>query len=82
MSTKDENASNPKSCWSKAEGDEPVFVLRANDPIAPMAVRIWASLNRQLRGDGVKSCSAWQVACDMEAWYEHMYGAPKYDPNK
>jgi hypothetical protein len=32
----------PSSCLNKAHEDEPVFVLRANDPIAPEAVETWA----------------------------------------
>lgn len=43
MSTKAENILNPNSCWNRAEPDEPVFVLRANDPTAPAAVMLWAA---------------------------------------
>lgn len=32
----------PSSCLNKAAEDEPVFVLRAKDPIAPEAVETWA----------------------------------------
>lgn len=31
-------------CYAEAAEDEPLFVLRANDPIAPFLVRIWASI--------------------------------------
>lgn len=30
------------SCLNKAHDDEPLFVLRSNDPGAPQAVRAWA----------------------------------------
>ncbi len=30
------------SCLNKAHDDEPIFVLRANDELAPAAVRRWA----------------------------------------
>ncbi len=42
MSTKTENILDPASCWNKAENDEPVFVLRANDPVAPANIILWA----------------------------------------
>lgn len=44
MSTKLENIENPESCLNRAERDEPIFVLRAHDPDAPLVVRQWASL--------------------------------------
>jgi hypothetical protein len=42
--TKDENLNDPNSCLNRAQGDEPIFVLRANDEIAPIVIRHWASL--------------------------------------
>ena len=33
----------PTSCLNKASDEEPLFVLRANDPSAPGTVRSWAS---------------------------------------
>lgn len=42
MSTKLENILDPNSCWNKAEDDEPVFILRANDPVAPANIILWA----------------------------------------
>jgi len=30
-------------CLSKVADDEPVFVLRARDKLAPMAVQVWAA---------------------------------------
>ena len=42
MLKKDELA-NRNSCINRAAPDEPVFVLRANDRIAPSIVRDWAS---------------------------------------
>ena len=34
----------PSSCLNKASFDEPIFVLRAKDPHAPQAVRLWATM--------------------------------------
>lgn len=33
-----------KSCLSKAADDEPVFILRAHDVTAPLAVEAWADI--------------------------------------
>lgn len=32
----------PASCLNKAASDEPVFVLRAKDPLSPVVVEDWA----------------------------------------
>jgi hypothetical protein len=40
---KKDELSNPNSCLNRAASDEPIFVLRANDPVAPSIVRDWAS---------------------------------------
>ena len=66
--TKTENIDNPNSCWNKAAGDEPVFVLRANDPIAPAVVRLWATLSFTACHHPDKVASAGVAACAMEAW--------------
>lgn len=42
MSTKTENILDPNSCWNRAEPGEPVFILRANDPVAPANIILWA----------------------------------------
>jgi hypothetical protein len=39
---KEEEIMNPNSCLSKAVTGEPLFVLRANDELAPNIVRAWA----------------------------------------
>lgn len=49
MSTKRENILNPASCWNRAAPDEPVFVLRANDPLAPQIVREWAKRYAEMK---------------------------------
>jgi hypothetical protein len=75
--TKRENLADPNSCLNKAEDDEPLFILRASDPLAPALVRLWAS--RHDRGvqegtllntleDAGKSGSAMAVAAKMEGW--------------
>ncbi len=34
---------DPSSCFNRAANDEPVFVLRANDPLAASVVDYWAN---------------------------------------
>ena len=61
--------STPTSCLNKAAQDEPVFVLRAKDPLAARIVRIWATLAE----DGGfheprRTAEARQLADAMDAW--------------
>lgn len=39
---KRDELSDAGSCLNKAEDNEPLFVLRANDPLAPAIVSMWA----------------------------------------
>lgn len=47
MATKSEILSDPNSCLNKAADDEPLFILRAQDVLAPIAVQYWAKLVTQ-----------------------------------
>ena len=68
-------------CYKAAELDEPMFVLLARDPIAPLLVQRWAKLKEQLDGFGPdgrgtdKTSEARQCANDMIRW------ASEADPN-
>lgn len=42
---KSELLNDPNSCLSKARPLEPVFLLRANDPMAAQTIRLWAAQN-------------------------------------
>jgi len=79
MSLKREELANPNSCLNKAADDEPVFVLRANDPVAAKIVRKWADeyvMEKTLAStDGVlthaqlsKAQEARGLANEMDAW--------------
>lgn len=77
MSTKRHNLDDPKSCLNKAADNEPIFVLRANDPVASKVVRIWASLSESMKTQPrEKCCAAWQVAVAMEAWLDERTPLP------
>jgi len=41
---KKQELSDPKSCLNKADANEPIFVIRAKDVLAPMLIRHWATM--------------------------------------
>lgn len=64
MATKNQGV----ACYDKAGPDEPLFVLRAQDIMAPELVRKWAR-GAVLIGVGEdKILEAFKVAEDMEKW--------------
>lgn len=74
--TKEDNIHDPDSCWNKAALDEPIFVLRAHDVLAPCIINQWAGLfkfqhlqhgtwNEQAKA---KYKAALQVAEEMGRW--------------
>lgn len=60
---------NPGSCLNKAQDDEPIFVLRANDPLAPMVVRLWADAAHVMGISKVKVHEAQMLSLQMEEWF-------------
>ena len=48
--------------------DEPVFLLRAQDKVAPATLRFWAVVNQHNGGDPKLSALARKHADDMDAW--------------
>lgn len=55
------------TCLEKAADDEPIFVLRAHDPIAADIVEIWATLAS--RHHEFEKCErAKKCAYDMRVW--------------
>ena len=66
MGTK--NNPGPFDCYAKADPDEPIFVLRAKDPLAPILVRLWVEL-RELSGeDNNKLNEAVDCSHEMDRW--------------
>ena len=67
--TRMDELTDPTSCINKAENDEPVFVLRAKDPLAAATVDHWANL---ATGTGVhedwKIKDARELAKEMRRW--------------
>ena len=57
----------PASCLNKASATEIIFVLRANDPIAPQTIRHWATMAEGLH-EPEKVIEARACADAMEEW--------------
>lgn len=66
---KSQELQEPNSCLNKARGDEPIFVLRAKDPIAAKVVTVWAMLARGVHEEE-KCEQALQDAREMEEWHK------------
>ncbi|MGH8572082.1 MAG: aspartate decarboxylase [Gammaproteobacteria bacterium] len=66
MSTKQNPG--PFDCYAKLAPDEPYFVLRAKDPIAPEVVELWVALRKALHGDYPKLAEARACAEAMRRW--------------
>ena len=56
------------SAVEKADPDEPLFVLRGQDILAPEIVREWAHRLRVSGGDAAKVIDALNIADRMEEW--------------
>jgi len=52
----------------KAADDEPVFILRAKDRLAPGTVEAWAGRLQELAEDSPKAAEALQLAAEMRRW--------------
>jgi len=64
---KSDELKNPLSCLNKSADDEPLFVLRAKDPIAPIAIRHWVTMSNCYHQKN-KAKEALELAEKMEAW--------------
>ena len=65
-------------CYAEAAPDEPLFTLRANDPLAPITVRVWIILYALAKAGRLldfkngkcraKIFEAWRCARSMGEW--------------
>jgi hypothetical protein len=78
-----QNAARGKGCLGKAADDEPVFILRARDVLAPGLIELWAdNLEKALQTNGASDPSrdsmklkeARSLAHQMRAW-QALHGA-------
>lgn len=60
--------------------NEPMFVLLARDPSAPMLVRLWAHIRSQRGGDEAKVKEAETCANAMVAWQSEERSEPESAP--
>lgn len=58
-------------CLDHAGDDEPLFVLRAQDNLAPTVIRSWAQLAESQKANPEKIAEARALADLMEAWPFH-----------
>ena len=52
----------------RADDTEPIFVLRAQDSLAPSVVRFWADEAEKAGANAAKIAEAREVAESMERW--------------
>ena len=72
-------------CYAALADDEPYFLLRANDPLAPEIVRDWVRQYRKMKvsngaygsKQATKSLEAEDVADAMERWWVVNYTQAK-----
>lgn len=60
-------------CIAKAADNEPVFVLRAQDKLAPMLVKLWADLAESRGAPAKKVADARFLAEMMHHWPKRKY---------
>lgn len=58
-------------CYDAAHPDEPMFVLLARDPLAPILVEAWAQLRALTKPDREKQIEAFNCANDMRGWLQN-----------
>lgn len=57
-------------CYSRAEPDEPMFILLGRDPIGAMLVGLWVDVAERLGKDPEKIAEARNCAYDMQRYAE------------
>lgn len=57
-------------CYANAEPDEPMFILLARDPLAPLMVEIWAQLRAEASTEDDQALieEAQECADSMREW--------------
>lgn len=67
--TKKDELDDQGSCLNKAALDEPLFVLLAQDRVAPSIIEVWADMVELLQGVvSPKTAAARAQASRMRAW--------------
>jgi hypothetical protein len=71
-----EKLADGRGCLGRADDDEPLFILRAQDRLAPTLVRLWASL--AILHDCPKALDALALADQMDDWGRRRPGRVKW----
>ena len=66
-------------CYTAAAPDEPMFVLLARDPSAPLLVAFWALIREKMGDDPDKVNEALTCGEAMERWLKEHADAKKTD---
>ena len=68
MGFKREDGTFQDTCLDKVKPGEPIFVLRAQDKLAPALVRLWAERAAVNGCDPAKVLEAGDISREMEKW--------------
>ena len=68
MMTKHDEIYNADSTLNKCHPDEPIFILRASDILAPIVVKYWATIAQDTGVNSEKVKEAWLVSEAMKKW--------------
>jgi hypothetical protein len=72
--TKRELIEDPQSCLNNTGDEEPVFLLRARDVLAPKVVRLWVTLLKMETDEhNEKASQAYTLSNQMLTW-QTIYG--------
>lgn len=80
MAIKRDEVADPNSCLNRAADDEPVFVLRAKDPLAAKLVEDWAARSLLAGMHEDKPQSAFRYAQAMRAWRKQHFPDGPVEP--
>lgn len=67
--------STPTSCLNKAAPDEPIFVLRAKDPLAAITIQHWITMATGIH-ESPKLDEAHELSMKMLDWRKQNYPEP------
>lgn len=62
------NVADATTYLNKLPDDEPVFVLRGQDLLAPSTIRYWCRLHELHDGDPAKRDNAYETAAELMRW--------------
>ena len=73
MGYRNEDGTWHDRCLDKVKPNEPIFVLRAQDKLAPRLVRLWAEMAADVECEHTKVAEAFTTADSMEQWPDRKF---------